>query len=87
MVQGQLLGMALKLYASVAKVLTLKITKCWGLIPTIVEVTDKKLVGIGWGGGEGIGLFVPSVPFRIGITLNSNLRNTYTFAKHQTSKM
>ena len=76
MVQGQLLGMALKLYASVAKVLTLKITKCWGLIPTIVEVTDKKLVGI-----------VPSAPFRIGLTLNSNLRNTYTFAKHQTSKM
>ena len=59
MVQGQLLGMALKLYASVAKVLTLKITKCWGLIPTIVEVTDKKLVGIGWGEGRVLGFLSP----------------------------
>ena len=38
-------GMALKSYASVAKGLKLKVRKCWGLIPTFVEVTGGKLVG------------------------------------------
>ena len=42
---GLALGMALKLYTRVAKRLKLKVRKFWGLIPTFVEVTGKKLVG------------------------------------------
>ena len=42
---GLALGMALTSYASVAKGLKLKVKKCWGLIPTFVEVTGEKLVG------------------------------------------
>ena len=36
-------GMALKFYTSMTKVLKLKVRKFWGLIPTFVEVTLKKL--------------------------------------------
>ena len=42
------LGMVLKFYTSVAKVLKLKIRKFWRLIPTFVEVTGEKLVGGGF---------------------------------------
>ena len=45
--------MALKFYTSVAKGLKLKIRKLWELIPTFVEVTGKKLEGVGVGGGGG----------------------------------
>ena len=37
--------MALKFYTSVAKDLKLKLRKFWGLVPTLVEVTRKKVVG------------------------------------------
>ena len=37
--------MVLKFDTSVAKGLKLKIRQFWGLIPTFVEVTGKKLVG------------------------------------------
>ena len=37
--------MALKFYTSVAKELKLKLRKFWGLVPTLVEVTRKKVVG------------------------------------------
>ena len=47
--------MALKFYTSVAKELKLKVRKFWGLIPTFVEVTGEKLVG----------LFAPPLPFLI----------------------
>ena len=43
--------MALKFNTSVAKGLKLKVRKFWGLIPTFVEVTGKKLVLGGAGGG------------------------------------
>ena len=56
---GLALGMALKSYASVAKGSKLKVRKCWGLIPTFVEVTEEKLVG---------GAFAPLPPFRIRLT-------------------
>ena len=36
---GLVLDMALKFYATVGKGLKLKARKCWGLIPTFVEVT------------------------------------------------
>ena len=36
--------MVLKFYTSVAKGLNLKLRMVWGLIPTFVEVTGKKLV-------------------------------------------
>ena len=39
------LGTNLKLYTSVAKWLKLKVRNFWGLISTIAEVTQKKLVG------------------------------------------
>ena len=39
--------MALKFYTSVEKGLKLKIRKFGGLIPTFVEVTEEKLVGVG----------------------------------------
>ena len=39
------LGMNLKFYTSVAKVLKLKAKNFWGLIPMFVEVTGQKLVG------------------------------------------
>ena len=41
---GLTLGVNLKFYTSVAKGLKLKIGKFWGLVPTFVEVTGKKLV-------------------------------------------
>ena len=47
---GLSLGMALRLYTSVAKRLKLTDRKFLGLIPTFVEVTGKKLVGGGVGG-------------------------------------
>ena len=50
---GLALGTNLKFYTSVAKGLKLKVRKRLGLIPTFVEVTEKKLVG--GGGGEGGG--------------------------------
>ena len=42
---GLVLGTDLKFYTSLAKGLKLKARKFWGLIPTFVEVTGKKLVG------------------------------------------
>ena len=42
---GLALGMALKTYTSVPKVLKLKVRKFLGLIPKFVEVTGEKLVG------------------------------------------
>ena len=42
---GLALGMALKIYTRVTKLLKLKIGLFWGLISTFVEVTGKKLVG------------------------------------------
>ena len=44
-------GMVLKFYASVAKVLKLKVRKLRGLILMFVEVSGEKLVGKGKGGG------------------------------------
>ena len=41
------LGMALKFYTRMTKVLKLKIRKLCGLIPTFVEITGKK-TGRGW---------------------------------------
>ena len=41
-------GTNLKFYTRVAKGIKLKVKKFWGLIPTFVEITGKKLVG---GGG------------------------------------
>ena len=38
---GLALGMALKCYTNVAKVLKLKVRKFWRLIPTFVEVTRE----------------------------------------------
>ena len=43
---GLALGMALKFKASLAKELKLKVRKFLGLIPTFVEVTGEKLVGV-----------------------------------------
>ena len=37
--------MALKFYTSVAKKLKLKAKKNWGLVLTLAEVTEEKLVG------------------------------------------
>ena len=42
---GLALGTNLKFYTSVEKGLNLKVRKFWGLIPTFVEVTGKKVVG------------------------------------------
>ena len=39
-------GMTLKFYISVAQGLILKVRRFWGLIPTFVKVTWKKLVGV-----------------------------------------
>ena len=39
------LGTNLNFYFSVAKELKLTVRRFWGLIPTFVEVTGKKLVG------------------------------------------
>ena len=41
------LGTNLKFYTSLSKELKLKVRKFWGLIPTFVEVTGKKLVEVG----------------------------------------
>ena len=72
--------MALKSYTSVVKGLKLKVRKFWGLIPTFIEVTGEKLVG---------GLLAPPHPIqnRINLKLKVQLRNTYTFAQHENSKM
>ena len=43
---GLVLGMALKFYASVVKKLKLKVRKFLELVPTFVEITEEKLVGI-----------------------------------------
>ena len=43
---GLALGTNLKFYTSVAKGLKLKVRKFWGLIPTFVEITEEKLVGV-----------------------------------------
>ena len=40
------LGTNLKFYTIVAKGLKLKVRKFWGLIPTFVEITEEKLVGV-----------------------------------------
>ena len=42
---GLALGMALKFYISVAKIIKLKVKELLGLIPRFVEVTGEKLVG------------------------------------------
>ena len=52
---GLTLGMNLKFYTRLAKGLKLKVRKVLGLIPTFVEVTGEKLVGL-----EG-GLFPPTL--------------------------
>ena len=75
---GLTLGIALESSASLAKGLKLKIRKCWLLIPTVVEVTWEKLAGF---------FFIPQPPFRTRLTLSSKLRNTYTFAQLENSKM
>ena len=41
----QALGIVLKLYFSVVKILKLKFRKFWGQIPTFVKVIEEKLVG------------------------------------------
>ena len=38
-------GIPLTFYKSLAKRVKVKLRKCWGLIPTFVEVTGEKLVG------------------------------------------
>ena len=43
---GLALGTNLKFYTSLSKGLKLKVRKFWGLIPTFVEVTGEKLVGV-----------------------------------------
>ena len=43
---GLALGTNLKFYISLSKGLILKVRKFWGLIPTFVEVTGEKLVGV-----------------------------------------
>ena len=51
---GLELGMTFKFYTTVATVLKLKFRKFCGLIPTLIEITGKKLVGErGGGGGRG----------------------------------
>ena len=50
---GLALGTNLKFCTSVAEGLKLKVRKFWGPNPTIVEVTEEKLVG---------GLFAPPPP-------------------------
>ena len=44
---GLALGMALKFYTSVAKLLKLNFRKFLGIIPAFVEVIGEKMVGIG----------------------------------------
>ena len=66
------LGLALftnlKFYTSVAKGLKLKVIKIWGLIPTFVDVTRKKLV---WGAF----LHPPPPPLSwIGLKVHSDLK-------------
>ena len=51
---GLALGTNLKFYTSLLKGLKLKVRKFWGLIHTLVEVTEEKLVGGG--------LFAPLPP-------------------------
>ena len=70
--------MALKSYASVGKGLKLKGRKCWGLTPMVVEVTGGKLVG---------GASCPPTLMQNRFNLKLKLRNTYTFAQHENSKM
>ena len=43
---GMALGMNLKFYTSVAKGLKVNVGKFWGLVPTFVEVTGEKLLGV-----------------------------------------
>ena len=43
---GLALGTNFKFYTSVAKGLKLKVRKFLGLIPTFVEITEEKLVGV-----------------------------------------
>ena len=45
------LGANLKFHTKVPKGLQLKVRKFWGLILTFLEVTAKKLEGVGQGGG------------------------------------
>ena len=49
---GLELGMTFKFYTRVATVLKLKFRKFCGLIPTLIEITGKKLVGER--GGQGV---------------------------------
>ena len=44
---GLAVDLKLKFYISVAKGLKLKVRKFWWLIPTFVEITGEKLVGVG----------------------------------------
>ena len=53
-------GTNLKFYASVAKVLKLKVRRFLGLVPTFAVVTGKKLLG---GGGEGGSIFAHHSPY------------------------
>ena len=69
---GLALGANLKFYTSVTKGSKLKVTKCWGLILTFVEVPGEKLVG---------GLFGPHPPSWIGLIGLSNCCTTITLPK------
>ena len=51
------LGANLKFHTKVPKGLQLKVRKFWGLILTFLEVTGKKLEGV----GRGWGLFLPTL--------------------------
>ena len=67
---GLALGKNLKCYTSLSKGLKLKVRKFWGLNPTFVEVTGKKLVGVG--------AFPPSILNRVkGFSDLRFLINTY----------
>ena len=55
---GLALGTNLKFYTNVAKGLKLKVTKCWGLIATFVEVAWEKLID---------GEFLPPILYRVKI--------------------
>ena len=51
---GLALGSELKFHTSLSKGLKIKVRQFWWLIPTFVEVTGEKLVGVGF--------FLPSLP-------------------------
>ena len=58
-----------------AKGLKLKVKKCWGLIPTFVEVTGQKLVG-GLSVFNNFGLLLRNVRFHYGNNKFMEIRKT-----------